>query len=166
MCLYVSCWGTSLVFFFIGPSEKRFQASFEAVSLTQPVISGTRLTSCPQSKVILLTQSHRLVMTTLSFLDYLAGLCFLSMSDFTHCCYASLLVDTFNFKQCQLSIIPPPPRELFSSLQRLQAVFDITLQHPDHKILNKKPALCFRKVMKMTQFNFHTCHLNPSVIRW
>lgn len=150
-------------FFFIGPSEKRFQASFEAVSLTQPVISGTRLTSCPESKVILLTQSHRLVMTTLSFLDYLAGLCFLSMSDFTHCCFASLLVDTFHFKQCQLSIISP--RELFSSLQCLRAVFDITLQHPDLKILNEKPALCFRKVMKMTQFNFHTCHLNPSVIR-
>lgn len=75
--------------------------------LTQPAISCTRLTSCPQSKVILLSQSRRLVMTALSFSDDSPGLCFLLMSDLTHCCSASLPVDTFNFKKCQFSVISP-----------------------------------------------------------
>lgn len=88
------------------PHLKLFHCIFWGVFTTAcDFLYQTYSTSCPQSKVFLLIQSHRQVMTTLSFLKYLAGL-FFSFDDFTHCCYASLPVAAFCFNKCEFSIFP------------------------------------------------------------
>lgn len=117
-------------------------SSFTALSVAsfpQPVISWTRLPSCPQSKDILLTQSHSLVMTTLSFLDSLGcSVCYFDVvliSDFTQCLFSWWI---YFLMKCQFSI--SFPWLLFSYLQFLKTID----WHPEKKKetqLNKTLAL-------------------------
>lgn len=112
VCLCVSCCAPAGVF--IGPSEQRFPASFEAVSLRflrrlyHSLWFPEQLPSCPQSKDILLTQSHSLVMTTLSFLDSLGcSVCYFDVvliSDFIQCLFSWWI---YFLMKCQFSISSP-----------------------------------------------------------
>lgn len=117
---------------FIGPSEQRFPASFEAVSmrflwrLSQPVISWTRPTSCPQSKVILLTQSRQLVMTTLSVLDLLGQFFFSFLTWFWYLILHIAVLPLCLLFHWFLRGVSSAVCFLLYSLRCLQAVFEIT----------------------------------------
>lgn len=143
VCVYV-CPAEAPAWVFIGPSEQRFPASFEAVSLHflrrlyHSLWFPEPDSSCLQRKVILLTQSHQLVMTTLSFLDSLGQSGFY----FDMVCYASLPVEAFIIRSVTLAVFPD---RYSPSLQSLHAVFEL---HPRHTIWNKKikiQTICFWK---------------------